>query len=817
LQFYETAVIALSDLNTAYQTFSKDPSPTNTEKLTGTAAAVGAAAYAITKTATESLGGESKLTQLLTGQAFIVGSVSFAAGMASFLEALNKYNANPSVDNANAMVQGMGELVVGTGNLFMGAADTFGLAGVAASPALDFVGISLVGIGSGMQVAGNWSASVDLFEVAEKLATSLQSIPYQEGVELAWTRTTTTNADGSTTQNYQEYFPDYTIARRYITTTSPDGKTITTNVYDGNGSIIGYSATTKDSNGIIITTGNENFSADGTFSYGTEINRITNGYSVATTNVNETGSTVITGQFNDSGSLLLTIDPATGYLTNTTTTTIYDPYGTVIGQGSSVKYFNGASSPIGSTTTFTESGVTTQTVDTFINGHEVNATYTYDESGQPILTSVNSIDGIAPTDSTAALEAFKNLGLSPEDLVYGDATGLGAEATAAVATFNAKERTGAQILTQSVTSVIDALTLLKAIQTGEPLPIVVSGLRLANDLTTLANNGIPYTNLNGAASLGSGILSLMSLNEALKQGDTLAAVTAGAQTVYFGATAYANFLGYTSDKMGSAVSKAFPDSGLGQLGDALPYLNLVNSIAHGDEIGAGVAVVDLALMNAGVYSVPYIGWAYAVYSIVDSLFGGHDDIPAPWGNGHYVWNGTGITYQSVGETGGNEAVSNVMSSVLSTMNALIERERQQNPGSQLGITPNRMPSVAYDMSGYRYTDIDPLTGAEQHPYLRFDTSGNPYNAEPGSPESYQSIVEGIVYSALSRGAIAPLWEVRTAAIQTQYGDPKAGLTEEERAGRDGQLGTQDSALDTQILVLPGFQWVTTGYRSRPPR
>jgi hypothetical protein len=109
-----------------------------------------------------------------------------------------------------------------------------------------------------------------------------------------------------------------------------------------------------------------------------------------------------------------------------------------------------------------------------------------------------------------------------------------------------------------------------------------------------------------------------------------------------------------------------------------------------------------------------------------------------------------------------------------------------------------MPSVAYDMSGYRYTDIDPLTGAEQHPALRFDTSGNPYNAVAGTPESYQSIVEGMVYSALSRGAIAPLWEVQTAAIQTQMGDPKAGLTEEERAGRDGKLAAPLSGA-TQIF------------------
>lgn len=185
-------------------------------------------------------------------------------------------------------------------------------------------------------------------------------------------------------------------------------------------------------------------------------------------------------------------------------------------------------------------------------------------------------------------------------------------------------------------------------------------------------------------------------------------------------------------------------------------------------------------------AIPVIGWAYAIYSIIDAIFGG-DDIPDPWGTGSFVWNGNGVTYQTAGETGGNEAVQNVMGSVVSTLNSLIEQSSQQNTGGQLGIIPNRMPTVGYDTSGYRFTDIDPLSGAEKHPALRFDTSGKPYNATPGSPESFQSIVEGMVYSALGRGAIAPMWEVLTAKAQTDAGDPKAGLTEEERAARDGKL------------------------------
>ena len=347
---------------------------------------------------------------------------------------------------------------------------------------------------------------------------------------------------------------------------------------------------------------------------------------------------------------------------------------------------------------------------------------------------------------------------------------------------------GANNLARNVGTTLDFLSLIKAIQSGQPLPLVASGLRVANDLSNLS--GAANLPLSGASNVASGILSLLSLDAALERGDTLGAVTAGAQAVTFGATAYANFAGVSATETSSAIAQQFgASSALTGLEEAVPYLNLVNSIANGDMTGTAVSVLSMM-------GVPYIGWAYAAYSIISSLFAEQPEIPDPWGNGGFVWDGNGISTQVAGETGGMQAVSNVMNNVLATLNALIERERQQNPGSALGIIPNRMPGVSLDLSGYRYTDINSLSGAEKHPALRFDTSGKPYNAQPGSPESFQSIVEGIARSALARGALAPLWEVQTAKLQTDAGDPKAGLREEERAGRAGQLAAP-------LACLPG--------------
>lgn len=459
----------------------------------------------------------------------------------------------------------------------------------------------------------------------------------------------------------------------------------------------------------------------------------------------------------------------------------YDAQGQILSRSETVMPSSGPST----TTNYDQAGDITSIAELTVYPEDGSASETVRYADGRIIRT--NTDGEGTVTSRATIEYFEEDDSSIETVTYADGRIVKLSYDGDGNLLSQQEiETGGHTLQDAIGqyggALLDALSLVKAIQSGEPLPIVASGLKIANDLSKL--NGTPNLNLSGAAYAATGILSLMSLDAALERGDTLGALTAGAQAITFSATAYANFIGYSGDKaLSDAISSGeFGAAGgaVGAVSEALPYLSIINSIANGDMVGAAVGVVALY--------VPVIGWAYAVYSLVSSLFGDDaPEIPDPWGNGRYVWNGNAIGYQAAGETGGKEAVENVMNSTLTVLNALIERERQQNPGSQLGVIPNRMPTVGYDMSGYRYTDIDPLSGTEKHPALRFDTSGRPYNAEAGSAESYQSIVEGMVRSALTRGALAPQWEVSTAKLQTDAGDPKAGLTEEERAGRDGQL------------------------------
>jgi hypothetical protein len=470
----------------------------------------------------------------------------------------------------------------------------------------------------------------------------------------------------------------------------------------------------------------------------------------------------------------------------------------------------------GTITTIYQAGVTTQTVDTTLNGNTLNVTYTYDAvTGEPI-PHVNSINGKPPTDQAAADAALRQSGVGPGQLVNGDAGVSGTSVGGVVSTYDSAHPSGLQTLTAAVTTTLDALALIKAIQTGQPLPIVASGLRLVNDITstwvTNANGSIQQVpgsyNLNGAANVASGVLSLMSLDAALKRGDTMGAITAGAQTISFGASAYASFGGTFSSTTASSINS---------INNALPAISLVNSIAHGDAMGTAVAIADMALINAGMYSVPYIGWAYAAYTMIGSLFGGNDAPPEAWGSAHAQWTGFNTTTGAAGAYGGLESATQTYNGVLSYLDQLVAQEQAVNPGAAIGIVANRLPSLSYrNYTGYSITDIDPLTGEQRNPGTLYDLTGRPYNAPAGSVQASQSLSERMIRVALERGAVAPLWEVQTAALQTQAGDPMAGLTEEERAGRAGLLAPQPAAGATSqmfravALDLNGDGVQTTG-------
>lgn len=142
---------------------------------------------------------------------------------------------------------------------------------------------------------------------------------------------------------------------------------------------------------------------------------------------------------------------------------------------------------------------------------------------------------------------------------------------------------------------------------------------------------------------------------------------------------------------------------------------------------------------------------------------------------------------------------------LDVLNAMLAQAQAGNPNNPLGLVPQRMPSITWrearqDDKGYAITDIDPITGEQRYPYLRWDDTGMPFSSrpelwqpDPADPYIRASFNQHLVESALKREAIAAKWEVDTARIQQQVGDPSAGLSEAERAARMGLGATYDQA------------------------
>lgn len=421
------------------------------------------------------------------------------------------------------------------------------------------------------------------------------------------------------------------------------------------------------------------------------------------------------------------------------------------------------------TLTGTDDSVTTEKYD-FVNGKRVLASRTVvqtitDETGTYTVETIVSGGGTVRNKYDGEHQLLSSETIPPSGITT---------------LINAINTTGADVI-RNGSPLVDALALVNALRTGQPLPIVSSGLKLANSVN--AFNGVkPDVGLTGAASFVSGISSLQSLQHALDTGDDFGALTAGAQTIQFGAQAYAAFAKNVVGE--NAIASTFgADSVVSEISTAVPYLAIVNDLVHEDYTGAAIAAVS--------YAIPVIGWAYAAFSVFNSFFGHSDPPPEPWGGASANWTGSSLTTKSWGANGGEATANAYMNQFVAQLDALAAREQAQNPSSPIGVVANRLPSFSYRYrSGFTLNEIDPITGFQRNAEVRYDLTGRPFNAAPGSEVGSQSFSERFIRDALARGAVAPLWEAQTAAIQTQTGDPQAGLTEEERAGRNGLLASK---------------------------
>jgi Ca2+-binding RTX toxin-like protein len=444
-----------------------------------------------------------------------------------------------------------------------------------------------------------------------------------------------------------------------------------------------------------------------------------------------------------------------------------------------------------------------------VNDDTNSATY-----GQPVANTYNIVN----EDASGAIISTGQREINPTDGSYQDTLIGSATAANPAGTIQVNEvdssgvvtpvvsETGVLSLSNQMSALNDAYSLVKAIQSGRPLPIVSSGLHLANDLS---NGNLPALNMVGNAL--NVVSDIEGMAAALRKGDVASSVYYGATTFVQGVNLYTSIV-YNGDLI-NAAGDGFGDiAGLADsAGDAMPYVKLAYDLIQGDKqavLGDVIGTYTAAVLSEvgseiGSAAGPIGALAgFVVGSVIGDLFG--DDPPEPWGSASVGWNPDGsYRVDAVGDAGGDQTARTVLGSLVGGLqNIANQYNNLGQPGLQLGIIPERLGTLSYDThftdGTFHVNTVDAVTGQQINPDLSFDKNGNVTlgSTYDGNDAYFQNLSSYYINNALAREAIAPQWEVKTAQMQAQAGLSNAGLTETQRAANLGELASPISADST---------------------
>ena len=349
----------------------------------------------------------------------------------------------------------------------------------------------------------------------------------------------------------------------------------------------------------------------------------------------------------------------------------------------------------------------------------------------------------------------------------------------------------------------DVTSLINAIKSGHPLPVLSSGLTLLNNLDR-ADGVFDIPTLNTTTTVIGGLASVYNLANAFKNGNDLSKLSATLSTISF-VNDKLPYL-FTGNAATQPLSQGLSEvlngtplnSATGGMPGALAALGLITAIKNDDPIGAAMSIGWMVEGSAILATNP-IGWVLLAASFVKAM----QSPPEAWGIGSFEFADDGTTALDVdaqGESFGVQRVQWLLDAVKENLDDIIADSQQRDPDHLLGIIPQRLGQLTWREArlgdpGYALRDPDPVTGQESLDFLRYNDDLSPYNADPTVPAQRLDLLRRMVVSALEREAIAPLWEVQTARLQQDAGDPNAGLTEEVRAARRGLLAPLDPATD----------------------
>jgi Ca2+-binding RTX toxin-like protein len=368
----------------------------------------------------------------------------------------------------------------------------------------------------------------------------------------------------------------------------------------------------------------------------------------------------------------------------------------------------------------------------------------------------------------------------------------------------------------------DVNSVIAAIKGGQPIPLIAGGVRFVNTLNL--QNGQPLGDLSAISNAAAGALSFYNLYNAFESDDDFAKVNSTLSTINYANIAINTSLNSAGQLVwasaGASSLNTFlngPANGIagGAVG-VLPAIGLVASIKAEDPIGIAMSLGTM-IQGAPFLTSNPIGWCLIAASIVRAIL--EEGPPDAWGVAKVTFgdgfNNLDPQVHASGENFGPDRVRQQLQGIVDVVSQIIDNNNQSTSDSSLwlGLIPQRMPGLTYrakefEDEGYAVSDIDPLTGAQRIPFVRFDDNGQPFGFVPDQLTAEEramlalpgtdapALVAYMLNSAMQREAIAPMWEVRTAKLQEQAGDPNAGLSEEERAAKAGLA----AAVDTQYAA-----------------
>jgi Uncharacterized alpha/beta hydrolase domain (DUF2235) len=437
------------------------------------------------------------------------------------------------------------------------------------------------------------------------------------------------------------------------------------------------------------------------------------------------------------------------------------------------------------------------------NNTETVDAYTFDASGQRVFNSSTTTETFYDENGQSRIETVTipfGGSLTTTRQVY-DTDGVLVSSTPVVTGSQAN----ANVSNPQTTAVLNDISgLISAIQGGQSLPILNSGVRLINTVANPAGSAIQYPGLNQASGALNGLASLYNLSNALQNGSDLDKLSASLNTLnYVNSTLPTLLSGAGAAPLSAGLNGFLNGTGGGLINGGapgvIPVLGLIISIKNGDPIGTISGIIGI--VNPALLTTP-VGWILAIASIVYAL---NKETPESWGTARIIFDANGnVGIDTVGDGSGPQRVRQQLDATLAALNQQIDAVRLSNPAALIGIVPQRTPSITWreqrqDDQGYAIVDIDPVTGQQRYPYLRFDDAGVPFSSNPAvwqpdprDPGIRVRFDQQLTQSALRREAIAPQWVVDTARIQQDIGDPNAGLVEQERAAKLGLGAAYDA-------------------------